>query len=124
VEAREWHRVLACRDNALDATRRDAAVFEYKYWRWRGFLVRYARTAGGREEAYVCGAAEAAGIQAGGAVGGDAREAEVRGALVLVHGFGASADQWRGLMGNLKRSGGVDVWAIDLLGFGHRCQQH
>jgi hypothetical protein len=98
VEAREWHRIQALRDNVLDAAREDAAVFEYKYWRWKGFLVRYAvarrNGSGGR-----------------GAAAADGR------AVVLVHGFGASADQWHSMMAQLK--GHSDVWALDLLGFGH-----
>jgi pimeloyl-ACP methyl ester carboxylesterase len=37
--------------------------------------------------------------------------------LVLVHGFGASCDQWSGMFEEL--SGRYRVFALDLLGFGH-----
>jgi len=52
--------------------------------------------------------------------GGDERSGgrgRDRPALVLVHGFGASADQWHRLIDEL--GGEYDVWALDLLGFGH-----
>lgn len=98
LEAREWHRILASRDNRLDALRDDVEEFQFRYWRWKGFLVRYALNAGARSAADT------------------PRPGEQRPALVLVHGFGASADQWNHLMGRLPH---YDVWAIDLLGFGH-----
>ena len=99
LEAREWHRILASRDNHLDASRADIEEFEYRYWRWKGFLVRYSRNPGARSGACGRGAID-----------------EQRPALVLVHGFGASSDQWNRLIGRLDK---YDVWAIDLLGFGH-----
>ncbi|GBF93258.1 hypothetical protein Rsub_05990 [Raphidocelis subcapitata] len=56
------------------------------FWSWRGHRIRYLRA---------------------GAAGP---------ALVLVHGFGASADCWRKNLVPLSR--GRRVWAVDLLGFG------
>ena len=42
IEAREWHRLLAHHDLRAEPARADAGVFEYRYWRWNGHLVRYA----------------------------------------------------------------------------------
>lgn len=89
VEWREWHRLLACRDVLLDPIRPDHPAMQYRYWRYNGFLARYA-------------------------VGG----LETNGpAVVLVHGFGASADQWHYQFGELTRD--HTVFALDLVGFGH-----
>jgi hypothetical protein len=90
IEAREWHTLLADLDHDTDSEREDSDVFRYKYWRWQGHLVRYAE---------------------GGLTSKDAP------AILLVHGFGASADQWHKCIKELGPS--HRVYAIDLLGFGH-----
>jgi len=89
IEWREWHRVLACRDILMDLTRSDIDCMQYRYWRHNGFLVRYA-------------------------VGGLETDGP---AVVLVHGFGASADQWHNQFEELSKD--HKVYAVDLLGFGH-----
>ena len=106
IEAREWHRVLAVRDTILDPSRTDADSFTYHYWRWKGFLVRYLHS-----PMQPQGDRDRGGDERSGGRGRD------RPALVLVHGFGASADQWHRLIDEL--GGEYDVWALDLLGFGH-----
>jgi len=106
VEAREWHRVLAVRDTIFDPSRTDADSFTYHYWRWKGFLVRYLHS-----PMQAQGDRDVGGVERSGRTGRD------RPALVLVHGFGASADQWHRLIAEL--GGEYDVWALDLLGFGH-----
>lgn len=93
LEAREWHRIQASRDLHLDASRHDSGVFEYKYWRWKGYLVRYGCNPGARSAVTQRRTSAA----------------EQRPALVLVHGFGASADQWHDLIRRLPH---YDVWAI------------
>eukprot|EP00667_Euglena_gracilis_P002380 EG_transcript_2378 len=89
VEWREWHRLLACRDVLVDPLRPDHSAMQYRYWRHNGFLVRYA----------------VGGLDTNGP------------AVVLVHGFGASADQWHKQFAALARD--HKVYSVDLLGFGH-----
>jgi pimeloyl-ACP methyl ester carboxylesterase len=60
-----------------------------EYWTWRGYQIYY--------------------VKAG------TRKAD-RPALLLVHGFGASTDHWSKNIAGLQAD--VEVWAIDLLGFG------
>ncbi|WP_287129915.1 alpha/beta fold hydrolase [Candidatus Cyanaurora vandensis] len=62
------------------------ATKQFTYWQWRGYRVRY-------------------------------RQAGTQGTpILLVHGFGASADHWRYNIPALAEQ--HRVWAIDLLGFG------
>lgn len=79
---------------------------EQGYLRWNGWLVRYA-------------------------VGGSQDPADPT--ALLVHGFGASSDQWdkvfeefnpehapaEGATGGVGGSGGLRLLALDLVGFGH-----
>ena len=91
VEGREWHKLLAtvpCEPDGL----------EYGYWRWQGFLCRYARK--------------------------DLRATSLdsKSGLLLVHGFGASSSQWKRAVDALVESPPTSVFdqvlAPDLLGFG------
>ena len=67
----------------------DAPAIPGQYWQWRD-----------RKIYYVCA--------------GDPNPKKPP--LLLVHGFGASTDHWRKNIEGLKED--VQVWAIDLLGFG------
>lgn len=113
VEWREWFECLAVKSLALQAAGEPAttggaaaqagdarAPGVVAFWRWGGaHLVRYERWAAG---AAYDGAAPA---------------------LLLVHGFAASAEQWERLVHALREAHGADalppIYAIDLLGFGH-----
>jgi pimeloyl-ACP methyl ester carboxylesterase len=89
VESREWHKLLATVPSQPDG-------LEYGYWRWHGFLCRYARK--------------------------DLRAtAQNKQGLLLVHGFGASSSQWKRSVDALVESSELldQVLAPDLLGFGH-----
>jgi Alpha/beta hydrolase family len=76
---------------AVLVTRPKSRNFEARYWRWNGWLCRYA-------------------------VGGRVDDASAP-AIVLVHGFGASADQWDRCFAELGAS--HRVYAVDMIGFGH-----
>ena len=90
VESREWHKLLAAR-NMDDSAR-------YSYWRYHGFLCRYAETP----------------------MSEPATATEMSG-MLLVHGFGASGAQWNKCMDELAAQG-IDAMhqglAPDLVGFG------
>lgn len=68
MEQKEWHTLLAEKDLSAAPV---PEPMEFGYWKWHGYLVRYARTRRSR------------GV-------GD----KPRPNLLLVHGFGASCDQW------------------------------
>ncbi|KAI2504705.1 hypothetical protein MHU86_9722 [Fragilaria crotonensis] len=91
VEGREWHKLLATIPSEPDG-------LEYGYWRWHGFLCRYARK--------------------------DLRATapESKSGLLLVHGFGASSSQWKRSVDVLLESPPTSVFdqvlAPDLIGFG------
>eukprot|EP00929_Paragymnodinium_shiwhaense_P021795 TRINITY_DN14117_c0_g1_i1.p1 TRINITY_DN14117_c0_g1~~TRINITY_DN14117_c0_g1_i1.p1 ORF type:complete len:689 (+),score=116.42 TRINITY_DN14117_c0_g1_i1:238-2067(+) len=89
VEANEWHRLLAMHD--LSA--KEQGLVEIKYWRWRGYLIRYLATASTDESATS------------------------KPALLGVHGFAASCTQFADLAKALGP--GVRLFALDMLGFGH-----
>ncbi|GAB0490694.1 hypothetical protein MMPV_001931 [Pyropia vietnamensis] len=76
----------------------------YEYWRWGGYLCRYAMVAA--PDAPDSGGLVAAAVAA-----------EPRPAIVLVHGFGAGAYHWAANMPQLAAEVGADVYAIDLIGF-------
>lgn len=71
---------------------------EHRYLRWHGWLVRYA-------------------------VGGSGDPSHP--VTLLVHGFGASSDQWDRVFQEFaatsanQHPGGVRLLALDLVGFGH-----
>lgn len=103
LEASEWHRRLAWSDLSADAIDGERSVlgdkFVYKYMRWRGYLIRYAACPGSRNQNET------------------EMDVQTRPPVVLVHGFGASADQWHKVINRLDASG--PVYALDLIGFGH-----
>ncbi|KAG2443194.1 hypothetical protein HYH02_009271 [Chlamydomonas schloesseri] len=88
AEAADFHRALA----VLDDTRTVAPGVEVHFWRWRGGLTDY------------CVAEPASPLPGAPAV-------------LLVHGFGAFGDQWRGNMGQLAAAG-FRVFAPTFPGFG------
>ena len=103
VEGQEWHKLLAAhniRSNPAYGQRTEVnSSTSYSYWRYHGFLCRYAKTD-------FC----------------EAPQDEHEGVL-LVHGFGASGAQWNKAMSELKElqsehSASMGL-APDLLGFGH-----
>ncbi|CEM35645.1 unnamed protein product [Vitrella brassicaformis CCMP3155] len=97
VEWKEWHRLLAYQDispsppSSLPRMSWSDTPLETRYYHWRGFLVRYIKSATQHDPA--------------------------KPKVLLVHGFGASADQWRKTMAVLQQH--YEVFAIDMLGFGH-----
>ncbi|VEU41416.1 unnamed protein product [Pseudo-nitzschia multistriata] len=132
IEWREWFHLLAERSLALQEIDQPATSGGEKtgmtnennkdkdpdpresgtvnYWRWKGqHLVRYLTFPAGKDY--------------------DAQDEESRDpAILLVHGFAASAEQWERLVYSLRQqriesTGGKDttppVYAVDLLGFGH-----
>ena len=105
VEAREWHRLLAahnmaCKPDAYEAKNDGSSVY-YRYWRYQGFLCRYAARS----------------------LTKDVKSKNTDG-ILLVHGFGASGAQWNKAMGALAELQSEDSvefgsgLAPDLLGFG------
>jgi pimeloyl-ACP methyl ester carboxylesterase len=103
VEAREWHRLLAARSVQVDPAYQGQGETIYKYWRYQGFLVRYAETSFASADSRDSGS-------------------ENREGVLLVHGFGASGSQWNKAMHHLKEvcaGQACQALAPDLLGFGH-----
>ena len=116
VEWREWFRLLAERSLHLQENGKPSTSGGEKeqggcsreagnvnYWRWKGqHLVRYITWPAGKD--YI----------------EDANDALP--ALLLVHGFAASAEQWERLVYSLREQYGdkcPPIYAVDLLGFGH-----
>ncbi|KAL7538957.1 hypothetical protein ACHAXR_012494 [Thalassiosira sp. AJA248-18] len=120
IEWREWFRLLADRSLTLQEEQgtsssgvlptsggekvqggdpREAGTVNY--WRWKGqHLVRYLTWPAGKDYD---------------------NEGNVP-ALLLVHGFAASAEQWERLVYSLRKEYGnltPPIFAVDLLGFGH-----
>ncbi|KAK1866080.1 hypothetical protein I4F81_008600 [Pyropia yezoensis] len=109
ADARDYHEGAAAAAVAVGAAlpglgggRGGGERGAYEYWRWGGYLCRYA----------VVAAPEAS--ARGGVV---AAAAEPPPAVVLVHGFGAGAYHWAANMPPLATEVGADVYAIDLIGF-------
>jgi hypothetical protein len=99
VESREWHKLLATMQPEQDG-------LVYGYWRWHGFLCRYAKMDVGTTSSR-----------------------DTKKGLLLVHGFGASSSQWKRSVDALIESSQpqaahvIDqVLAPDLIGFG-RCEK-
>ncbi|GLC43944.1 hypothetical protein PLESTB_000212500 [Pleodorina starrii] len=88
AEAADFHRALA----VLDDDRVVAPGVEVHFWRWKGGLTDYC-------------------------VAEPARPLPGAPAVLLVHGFGAFGDQWRGNMGALAAAG-FRVFAPTFPGFG------
>ena len=125
VEWREWFHLLAQRSLRLQETDEKETIRDknYKtrsgdprergtvnYWRWKGqHLVRYLTFPAGKDY--------------------EEQDEEMRDpAVLLVHGFAASGEQWERLVysirqGKVKANDGKDttppIYAVDLLGFGH-----
>jgi hypothetical protein len=95
VETKEWHALLAARNILVDEqySNDNDNGLKYKYWKWHGFLCRYAEYRHDNKNA--------------------PNKKEV---LLLIHGFGASGSQWKGTMEALQHSN--IVMAPDLIGFG------
>jgi pimeloyl-ACP methyl ester carboxylesterase len=72
AESKEWHALLAARNIHTDP-QYSSGELQYKYWRWHGFLCRYAQYGSPRNEG-----------------------------MLLIHGFGASSSQWTGTMQHLE----------------------
>lgn len=89
LEAREFTTLLARRDIEMKGT--VDGTHEAKFWRWRGYLVRYV------EEGPEYGTKN-------------------KPCLLLVHGFGASSHHFKRSIVHLKKS--YRVYAIDLVGYG------
>jgi pimeloyl-ACP methyl ester carboxylesterase len=93
VEGREWHCLLAAHNLRKERANPETV---YLYWRYQGFLCRYAQTDFKTKENICLG-------------------------ILLVHGFGASGEQWNKAMAELKEHNedvGMGL-APDLIGFGH-----
>lgn len=98
VEGQEWHRLLAARNILSDTAYQNEGKTVYRYWRYHGFLCRYAET-------------DFDSIP----TSSDEREG-----ILLVHGFGASGTQWNKAMHELSRlqTKAAQGLAPDLIGFG------
>lgn len=93
---KDWHFSLArSPPSSSSSSLKDCWTASYRFW--RGFVQR---------DAYIPYPA------------GDAKE-PLKPALVLIHGFGGSIDQYSGLAKELSSRGDFEVFALDLLGFGH-----
>jgi pimeloyl-ACP methyl ester carboxylesterase len=114
VEGQEWHKLLAAKNlrtkkeyqQGNDEEASSPGQIKYGYWRWQGYLCRYAQTQ------------LADGSQSG--------TAEKEGVL-FIHGFGASGSQWSKTMHELSKclepdSQPMEGLAPDLLGFG-QCEK-
>ena len=97
VETREWHKLLAARNIRCDpAYQGKGSSLNYKYWRWHGFLCRYAESA--RKPS---------------------NESTAKEGVLLIHGFGASGAQWSKSISALHTNNdNVQCLAPDLIGFG------
>ena len=110
VEGREWHRLLAAKNirNRPEYQGGQSATGEttYFYWRWHGFLCRYAQT-----PLTSSSSSDTASSKEG---------------VLFFHGFGASGAQWNKALQELSsivqddpQTGAVlEGLAPDLLGFG------
>ncbi len=101
VETREWHQLFATKRLLAMSTKDDG--LKYKYWRWHGFLCRYG------EQTIAPGTASSG-----------------KEGILLIHGFGASANQWQRSINALQSICTIDTLdgskieclAPDLIGFG------
>ena len=119
VEAREWHKLLAARNIESDpaysshpSKASGTSDLKYDYWRWHGFLCRYAKSSSTANE--------------------ERREQlnKRTSGLLFVHGFGASGSQWQKTIHEVHSASVSDQTsskdethlvslAPDLIGFGH-----
>jgi len=116
IEWREYHRLLADRSLKLQEGSEPGATSGSEkiqsgdpreagtpqYWRWKDqHLVRYLTWPAGKDY--------------------DAKKDGAHPAILLVHGFAASAEQWERLVYSLREQNDAmpPIFALDLLGFGH-----
>ena len=118
VEGQEWHRRLAARNRQVEAAAYPSSTTSstsstsvgktvYKYWRYHGFLCRYAVT-------------DLMATSDNPASSSSQQQPEKEGVL-LVHGFGASGAQWNKALQALAQQPETTAQqglAPDLLGFG------
>ncbi len=90
LDSREFSQLLARQDIEKSAT--VDGVHRAKFWRWRGFLIRYVDE------------------------GPEDNSDEGKPPLVLVHGFGASSQHFGRSLAILKKK--FRVYALDILGYG------
>ena len=113
VEGREWHKLLAAKNIQTRPeyqTSQPAKNGEtkYGYWRWHGFLCRYAQTPLTSDNS------------------GNLDSTSIKDGLLFFHGFGASGAQWNKAYQELSTivngdpldSAVLEGLAPDLLGFG------
>lgn len=103
VEGQEWHRLLAARNIESNPAYSGQGPTTYRYWRWHGYLCRYAVT--NLTETAPAAAVDTDNHQEG---------------IVLIHGFGASATQWNKAMQELAKISPTASQGLapDLIGFG------
>jgi hypothetical protein len=99
AEAREWHQLLGAKRIRWASPNEPV---RFNYWRWQGFLCRYATLDIAPTEART------------------ASDTSKKAGIMLVHGFGASATQMTKMMEELAKlkAPASEVLAPDLLGFG------
>lgn len=108
AESHEWQKVFAA--NCISKTKSspqsvDVGKLKYEYWRWQGFLCRYAVSPLSEEKP---------------------DNNDDNSALVLVHGFGASGSQWGKNIEEISKCASTFdpklapkiAFAPDLIGFG------
>ncbi|CAJ1393259.1 unnamed protein product [Effrenium voratum] len=92
LEANEWHRLLALAD-LREAESTGTRPLDVRFFRWRGYLCRYIAPTNPTAEMPP---------------------------LLAIHGFAASCTQFAPLAQALEeREHPMDVYALDLIGFGH-----
>lgn len=117
VEGREWHNLLAAKNlrSKPEYQTVEGTVGEthYGYWRWHGFLCRYAQSPLTSSSSIT------------------SQDATDKEGVLFIHGFGASGTQWSKAMKDLSKivdsepegdKGVMEALAPDLLGFGE-CQK-
>lgn len=141
AEWREWQRLHAARelDEVAQGERSDclkATEPAVRYWRWGGqHLCRYmaweSHAGEGAEVSSGLGsvqptsdsAANSASNSGSSSGSSSGSNPEQMPAIVFVHGFAASSEQWSRLVGALRSEAGdtplPPMYALDLLGFGH-----
>jgi len=104
VESREWQELFAAKTILKEVLDETPGSLNNQYWRWHGFLCRYA-------------VSQLLPMKA----------SAISSSIVLVHGFGASSSQWTRTVGELAVQGAADpsfgmALAPDLIGFG-QCEK-
>ncbi|KAL3153511.1 hypothetical protein ABBQ38_011843 [Trebouxia sp. C0009 RCD-2024] len=137
AEVSDFHWHLASSDRVRDTKTGDAA----RHWRWRGFITDYHTaesvlqeypTAGSPTEAMLAGDHRPGGNGSGSSSAPDAQPSSSAAegqlpqssapAFLLVHGFGAFGEQWRGQIKALTAAG-YQVYAPTFPGYGRSEKQ-